>query len=350
MGPPMRLGVLDQSPLRSGATPAQALAESVALAQQAEALGYHRYWVAEHHNSSGLMGAAPEILITRIASVTESIRVGSGGVMLMHYSPYKVAETFRVLETLFPGRIDLGLGRAPGSDGITAAALAYGNQIGMEYFGVKVADLVNWVRGVPPHTEALARVRVSPAGDHHPEVWLLGSTDQSAQLAAHLGLAFSFAHFIAPEEAVAVTRLYRQRFEASGAQDAPKVSLGVFVLCADTEAEARDLALCRDLWRLRRNRGAEPGPWPSIAEARAELGDRLANDDPRSGHQILGTPDQVREKLATLLAETGADELSVVTITPEFEQRVRSYELLAQAFDIAPLSGRQSSFESAVRS
>ncbi|TVS17910.1 MAG: LLM class flavin-dependent oxidoreductase [Gammaproteobacteria bacterium] len=332
----MRFGVLDQSPLRSGATPEQALAESIELARHAEVLGYHRYWVAEHHNSSGLMGAAPEILITRIAAATDHIRVGSGGVMLMHYSPYKVAETFRVLEALFPGRIDLGLGRAPGSDGLTAAALAYGNQIGMEYFGVKVADLVNWVRGEAPRTEALARVKVSPAGDHHPEVWLLGSTDQSAQLAAHLGLSFSFAHFIAPEEAVAVTRLYRQRFEPTEAQPAPKVSLGVFVLCAETEAEARDLGLCRDLWRRRMMSQQEPGPWPSVAEARAELGADFVSDDPRSRHQILGTPEQVHERLSRLIAETGADELSVVTITPEFEQRLRSYALLAEAFELRP--------------
>ncbi len=334
----MRLGILDQSPLRSGATPEQALAESVMLATEAERLGYCRYWVAEHHNSSGLMGAAPEILITRIAGATEHIRVGSGGVMLMHYSPYKVAETFRVLETLFPGRIDLGVGRAPGSDGLTAAALAYGNQVGMEYFAVKVADMMRWVRCEAPHTEALARVRVSPAGDHHPEIWLLGSTDQSAQLAAHLGLAFSFAHFIAPEEAAAVIRMYRQRFEPAAAQPVPRVSLGVFVLCADTEAEARDLALCRDLWRRRMQSGREPGPWPSIAEARAELGEGFVSSDPRSRHQILGTPEQVREQLEKLAAETGAEELSIVTITPEFEQRLRSYELLAEVFALQPES------------
>lgn len=332
----MRLGILDQSPLRSGATPEQALAESVMLATRAEGLGYHRYWVAEHHNSSGLMGAAPEILITRIAAATERIRVGSGGVMLMHYSPYKVAETFRVMETLFPGRIDLGVGRAPGSDGLTAAALAYGNQVGMEYFAVKVADLVNWVQCEAPRTEALARVKVSPAGDHHPEVWLLGSTDQSAQLAAHLGLAFSFAHFIAPEEAVAVIRMYRQRFEPTATRPLPHVSLGVFVLCADTEEEARDLALCRDLWRRRMMSGREPGPWPSVEEARAELGADFVSNDPRSRHQILGTPEQVHTQLQRLVAETGADELSVVTITPEFEQRLRSYELLAEVFALEP--------------
>ncbi len=327
----MQLGVLDQSPLRTGVTPEQALAESIALAEHTEALGFHRYWVAEHHNSSALMGAAPEILIARIAASTRHIRIGSGGVMLMHYSPFKVAETFRVLEALYPGRIDLGIGRAPGSDSLTAAALAYGNQIGPEYFAMRVADLVAWINGQPPRTEALAAVKVSPAGDHHPDLWLLGSSDQSAQLAAHLGLSFSFAHFIAPDQAPAVLDLYRTRFEPTEARSAPRVSLGVFVLCADTESEARDLALCRDLWRQRMQSGADPGPWPTVAEARDVLGSRFASDDPRSRHQITGTPAQVRERLEALIAETGADELSVVTITPEFEQRLRSYELLAGA-------------------
>ena len=174
----VRFGVLDQSPLRSGATPEQALAETVELARHTEALGYSRYWVAEHHASSGLMGPAPEILISRIASATTHMRVGSGGVMLMHYSPFKVAEQFATLEALFPHRIDLGIGRAPGSDGVTAAALSYGNQIGMEYFGAKVVDCARWVRGEAPNTEALRAVRVSPALDHPPALWLLGSTDQ----------------------------------------------------------------------------------------------------------------------------------------------------------------------------
>lgn len=332
----MRFGVLDQSPLRSGATPEQALAETVELARRTEALGFDRYWVAEHHNSSGLMGPAPEVLIASIAAATTHMRVGSGGVMLMHYSPYKVAEQFALLEALHPGRIDLGIGRAPGSDGATMAALSYGNQIGMEYFGAKVADVANWVRGEAPFTEALRRIRVTPALDHHPEVWLLGSTDQSARLAAHLGLGFSFAHFIAPEATEQICALYRERFEPSAVLPEPRCILGVFVLCADTEAEARDLALCRDLWRRRMTTRGEPGPWPTVAEAKAELGDRLANDDPRSGHQILGTPDQVRAQLEALAARTGVDAFSVITITPEFEQRVRSYELLAEAFGLVP--------------
>jgi luciferase family oxidoreductase group 1 len=331
----LKLGVLDQSPLRTGATPEQALAETVELARRTEALGYDRYWVAEHHASSGLVGPAPEILIARIAAATSRIRVGSGGVMLMHYSPFKVAEQFALLEALYPGRIDLGVGRAPGSDGITAAALSYGNSIGLEYFGAKVADLVQWTTGEAPYTEALKAVRVTPALDHHPEPWLLGSTDQSAQLAAHLGLGFSFAHFIAPETAAEVCTPYRERFRPSKLLAEPRIVLGVFVLCADSEAEARDLALCRDLWRRRMMRGGQPGPWPTVAEARAELGDRLADDDPRAGHQILGTPDQVREQLEALSARTGVDAFSVVTITPEFEQRVRSYELVAEAFRLA---------------
>jgi len=330
----MRLGVLDQSPLRSGATPEQALAETVELARRTEALGYSRYWVAEHHASTGLMGPAPEILISRIASATSHMRVGSGGVMLMHYSPFKVAEQFATLEALFPNRIDLGIGRAPGSDGLTAAALSYGNQIGMEYFGAKVVDCARWVRGQAPNTEALRAVRVSPAHDHPPQLWLLGSTDQSAQLAAHLGTGFSFAHFIAPEQAAAVARLYRERFEPSEHQDAPRLILGVFVLCADTEEEAAELALCRDAWRARMQRG-DAGPWPTVEEARRILADPIASDARRE-HQILGTPAQVREQLEALAAETGADEFSVITITPEFEQRLRSYELLAGAFDLAP--------------
>jgi len=188
------------------------------------------------------------------------------------------------------------------------------------------------VRGEVPPTEALKGVRVSPAIDHPPEVWLLGSTDQSAQLAAHLGMGFSFAHFIAPDEAATVCQLYRQRFEPSAAMPAPEVILGVFVLCADTREEAQELALCRDAWRLRMQQG-DAGPWPTVAEARAVL---AGHQGPpiRREHQILGTPSEVREQLETLAASTGADAFSVITITPEFEQRLRSYELLAGAFDL----------------
>src|SRR5438552_1993642 len=189
-----RLSVLDQSPVRSGATPADAIRETLALARRCDELGYTRYWLAEHHSTPALAGSAPEVLIGQVAAVTSGIRVGSGGVMLQHYSPLKVAESFRVLETLYPGRIDLGIGRAPGSDQLTARAL--GGPGMPEFFPKQVEDLVAFVHGELPPEHPFATVRAMPTGPTAPELWLLGSSDQSAALAAHFGAAFSFAHFI----------------------------------------------------------------------------------------------------------------------------------------------------------
>lgn len=327
----MLLSVLDQSPIRSGGTAGDALRETIELAQITERLGYHRYWVAEHHGSASFAGSSPEVLISTIAARTSHIRVGSGGVMLMHYSPLKVAENFRVLETLYPGRIDLGLGRAPGSDGITAAALSYGSKIGIEYFPAKLADLQAFVTGRPPFTEALERVRATPASPSAPELWMLASSEDGARLAAHFGLPMSFAHFISPHAAVECCQIYRETFRASASDSKPRISLGVFVLCADTDAEAASLAQCRDVWRLRVERG-EFGPFPSIAEA-AAYGMTAAERErigSRREHQILGTRDPVRRQLTALAASCGADELVVVSITHDFRQRVRCYELLAE--------------------
>jgi luciferase family oxidoreductase group 1 len=327
----MRLSVLDQSPIRSGGTAATALRETIELAQITERLGYHRYWVAEHHGSASFAGSSPEVLVSAIAARTSRIRVGSGGVMLMHYSPLKVAENFRVLEALHPGRIDLGVGRAPGSDGITAAALAYGSKIGIEYFPAKLADLMAFVSGRAPFTEALESVRATPTSDSSPELWMLASSEDGARLAAHFGLPLAFAHFISPHLASESCRIYRTSFRPSDACPVPRVSLGVFVLCADTDAQAQALAQCRDLWRLRVERG-EFGPFPSVAEARAHAmtpaeRQRIAA---RQEHQILGTRGPVREQLSALAASCCADELVVVSITHAFEQRVRCYELLME--------------------
>ncbi len=327
----LKLSVLDQSPVRSGGTAADALRETIELAVIAERLGYHRYWVAEHHGSQSFAGSSPEILVGQIAAATRRIRVGSGGVMLMHYSPLKVAENFRLLETLFPNRIDLGVGRAPGSDGITAMALAYGSKIGIEYFPAKLADLRAFVRGDPPYTEALAPVRVTPAPESTPELWMLGSSEDGARLAAHFGVAFSFAHFISPHLAEQCCRIYRDSFRPSVSLAEPRVNLGVFVLCADSDQEAEQLATCRDVWRLRVERG-EFGPFPSVAEAQAYVmtdaeRDRIAS---RREHQILGTRVPVMKRLRSLAQACGAEELVVVSITHDFAKRVRCYELLAQ--------------------
>jgi len=327
-----RLSVLDQSPIPSGSTAQQALADSVRLAQITEALGYHRYWVAEHHGSRSFAGSAPEILIGHIASATKRIRVGSGGVMLMHYSPLKVAETFKLLQSLHPGRIDLGIGRAPGSDGITAAALAYGSQIGIEYFPAKIGDLKAFLADEPAFTEAFARVTATPPVERPPELWMLGSSEDGARLAGHFGLPFSYAHFISPDHLERACSAYREAFRPSAQLPEPVISLGVFVLCADTDADAQRLATCRDVWRLRVERG-EFGPFPSVAEAEAYAltPQERARIDERRKHQILGTPDRVAEQLTGLAGRVGAEELAVVSITHEFARRVRCYELLAAA-------------------
>ena len=329
-----RLGVLDQSPIGRGETAADALAHSTALAKRCEALGYHRYWVAEHHASNTLASSSPEILITRLAGETQRMRVGSGGVMLSHYSPYKVAENFRLLETLFPGRIDLGVGRAPGSDGLTAAALAYGNPLGIEYYPAKVKDMVAFVSGQEPLTEAFRNLKATPAAPSAPEVWMLGSSFDSAAYAARFGLAYSHAHFIAPQPAVAALRQYREQF-APEHLAAPYSSVGVFAIVAEDEQRAELFLRLRELVRLRRDRGVR-GPPPTLEEAASHpfTDAELAHMHGKRSRQIVGTPGRVKADIEALLAEAQADEAIVLTITPTFADRVRSYELLAAAFGL----------------
>src|SRR5919201_3659350 len=259
-----RLSVLDQSPVRSGATHADAIRETLALAEACDRLGYTRYWLAEHHSTPALAGSAPEVLIGQVAARTSRIRVGSGGVMLQHYSALKVAEAFRVLETLYPGRIDLGIGRAPGSDQLTARAL--GGSGAPEFFPQQVQDLLAFVNGELPPEHPFAKVRAMPTGPSAPEVWLLGSSDQSAAMAAHFGTAFSFAHFINADGGAEITRAYARAFKPSASLATPKASVTVFVVCAETQAETERLAKNRDLFvaRIYTGRG---GRYPTVAEA-----------------------------------------------------------------------------------
>lgn len=332
------LSVLDQSPIRSGATPADAVNETLALAEATERLGYHRYWLAEHHSSGGLAGTTPEILIGQVAARTSRLRVGSGGVMLSHYSPLKVAENFRMLETLFPGRIDLGIGRAPGSDQLTASALASGpGSLGVEHFPGQVRDVIGYLNGALPSEHPFANVRAMPEGPTNPEVWMLGSSDSSAAMAAYFGCAFSFAHFINAQGGETVMDYYRENFKPSDTLAEPRGSIGVFVICADTETEAERLAKSRNLWLLRLYRG-ETFPVPTIEEAEAYPYTERELAVVRHARQrtIAGTPEEVRDRLNELGQLYGVDEFVVVTICHDFSARLRSYELLADAFDLTP--------------
>ncbi len=331
----VKLSVLDQSPVRAGGNPRQALEETIALAQATEKLGYTRYWLAEHHGTEGFAGSSPEILITRVAAATSTIRVGSGGVMLSHYSPLKVAENFKLLENLYPGRIDLGIGRAPGSDGLTAAALAYGSEIGIEYFPTKIADMMAFLSDEPPASEPFKNVRATPAIAEVPEVWLLGSSDQSAAYAAHFGLAFSFAHFIAPEACGPVLDYYRRNFKPSDTLAEPKASAGVFVICADTKEEADYLAASRDYWRLKLQYGQHlPYPPPDEALAYPYNEQEKKVVEANRANRFTGDPLSLRDELTAYAEENSLDELVVLTITYDFEKRLRSYELLADVFEL----------------
>ncbi len=341
------LSVLDQSPIREGGTAGDALRETVALAAACEGWGYHRYWLAEHHNAAGLAGTAPEVLIARVAAATSTMRVGSGGVMLPHYSALKVAENFRVLEALYPGRIDLGLGRAPGSDQMTALALQQwsgipNNQISAaQYFPQQIRDIMGWLTGALPEGHPFARIAAQPMGETVPELWLLGSSEYSAAVAAHFGCAFSFAHFITDQGGVEAMRAYKESFKPSAVPRAgfaaPRASIGVFVLCADSEAAARRLAASRDIWRLRLDRG-QIAPIPPVEDSEAALLKLSPIEEQRVAfnrrRQIVGAPEQVKARILALGADYGVDEFVIVSICFDFAARLRSYELLAQAFGL----------------
>ena len=339
----LKLSVLDQSPIRRGGTPADALNETIELAKFVERLGYHRYWLAEHHSTEGLAGPAPEIMVTRVAAETSEIRVGSGGVMLPHYSPYKVAESFRVLETLYPGRIDLGIGRAPGSDYAASRALAYGNQIGAEYFPNMVLDLERFLHDSLPADHPFVQVRATPKTASAPPIWLLGSSEYSGAYAAHFGLAFSFAHFINPVGGDFVVRTYCEKFQPSDSFTTPVANIGVFVVCAETEAEAERIASTRDLQRLRADRG-DRGPMPSIEEALAYpyTDAERAHIQRNRARITVGAPDQVKAELLDLAGRYNVDEVVVITNVYNFADRKRSYELLAEAFGLEPRAAKSS--------
>ncbi|MDH5540522.1 MAG: LLM class flavin-dependent oxidoreductase [Rhizobacter sp.] len=331
----MKLSVLDQSPAVTGRSEAESIRESLALASHCEALGYHRYWLSEHHNLPAIVGSAPEVLMAAIAATTSRIRIGSAGVMLPHYSAFKVAEQFRVLEALAPGRIDLGLGRAPGGDMRTARALNPFVDGMAEDFPQQVRDLQAWVCAA--EGQAHQGIHAHPHGPTSPEIWILGSSDYGAQLAAHFGLPYAFAYFFTDgqgaEQAMA---LYRQRYQPSERYPTPQATLCAWALLADSDEEAQFHALSRDRWRTDRSRGVIGPLQAPEAVARQGFAD---TDAPMLAamrqRAFVGSAATVGKQLRALSETFGLTELVINTWSHDAAVRRHSYALLGQEFGLA---------------
>ena len=335
----MKISVLDQSPASQGKSQHVAIQESLALARRCDQMGYYRYWVSEHHNSDSIVGTAPEVLMAAIAATTQRIRIGSAGVMLPHYSALKVAEQFRVLEAIAPGRIDLGVGRAPGSDRATAFALNP-HQNAAEEFPQQILDLQSWVSGtLLPSGHAFKEIKAHPLGPTSPELWILGSSDYGAQLAAYLGLPYAYAYFFTEgrgtEQAL---ELYRRLYRPSERYPVPAATICVWALAADAEVDARHLLKTREHWRV----GFEMGlrtPLVSPSDAEAAFSNytdtqRATVESVRS-KAIVGTATQVAARLRELAAKFALEEIVINTWTHEPSARQHSYALIAKEFGLA---------------
>ena len=333
----LRLSILDQSVAAAGKGHDETIRQTLALAQQAEGWGYHRFWVSEHHSHPSIVGSAPEILRAAIAARTQRIRIGSAGVMLPHYAPYKVAEQFRVLDALAPGRIDLGVGRAPGSDGRTAQVLNP-DRYASERFPQQVMELQAWVQGqdLPPGHPGHG-IHAYPAADTSPALWMLGSSDYGAQLAAHLGLPYAFAWFITDGEgAEQALAIYRETFRPGAGLIKPHATVCVWALAADTDEEAWRLFESRARWRMDRNLG-RLGPLlpPDDAPRAWSPAEQIALDKLRA-NAIVGSAANVGSRLRQLARRLDVEEVVLITWTHDAQAQRRSFELLAREFSLAP--------------
>lgn len=330
----VQLSVLDQSTAADGVPEPQAIRDTVELAKYCEGLGYKRFWVSEHHNHPTILGTAPEILMAAIAQVTSSIRIGSAGVMLPHYAPLKVAEQFRVLEALAPGRIDLGLGRAPGSDGKTAFALNPNAHEDAEHFPANVRDLMAWVSGQPLLTgHPFNGLVAKPMSDTSPEIWMLGTSDYGAQVAAHFGIPYCFAHFITDGRGVErAFQIYRDNYQPSERFPEPIANVCVWALAAETDEDAERLFTTRAHWKVRRDMGdLRPIQSPdALKNFDYSAGEKARIAELRAG-AIIGTGKTVYEQLSNLAGNYGIDEVVVLTWTHAQKDRRNSYRLLAEA-------------------
>jgi luciferase family oxidoreductase group 1 len=331
------LSILDVSPITSGSTSSQALRNTLDLARFADQRGYTRYWLAEHHNSPGIASTTPDIMIGQVARETQHMRVGSGGVMLPNHSPLKVAESFKLLEALYPDRIDLGIGRAPGTDMMTALALRRSKEaLNAEDFPQELLELQAFAAGNFPSGHPFQTVAAYPVDVKLPPIWLLGSSGFSSQLAAMVGMGFSFAHHINGDAAVQAMTHYRKNFEPSAQFPQPHSILAASVICADTDEEAEELALSITFAFFSLTTGRSGSALPSPEEVKAYA----FNDHERAIFQavrarhIVGSPAKVRAQLDPLIEQTQADELMILTMVHDHAARLRSYELLAESFEV----------------
>jgi luciferase family oxidoreductase group 1 len=331
---PQPLSILELAPVGQGTTPAAALANSVVLARLGERLGYQRLWVAEHHNMPGIASSSPPVLVAHLAASTSTIRVGAGGVMLPNHASLVVAEQFGMLEALHPGRIDLGIGRAPGTDPVTAAALRRNpSPFATDEFAEQLRDLFMFFDGTHPHITAV------PGRGYQPAIWMLGSSDYSAQVAGALGLPFSFAHHFASHNTVAALDVYRAAFRPSRELEHPYAMIGVPVICADTTERARWLSGPSALSFVRLRQG-RPTPLPTPEAAAEYVFTPAEREVVRSwtAPLVVGDPDEVRAQLEALAQRTGVDELMITTMVHGAGDRLRSYELVAEAWNPASVA------------
>jgi luciferase family oxidoreductase group 1 len=338
----IKLSVLDQSPVSDGYTPADALRNTIELARLADKLGYERYWIAEHHAIVTLASPAPEILIARIGAETSGIRIGSGGVLLPHYSALKVAETFRMLHAMYPGRIDLGIGRAPGGSGLEAFALRRdrNDHPQNDDFEEQLLELLAFLHHGFLSEHPFARIKVSPDMPGAPEVWLLGSSSWSSAVAAKLGIPYAFAHFITPEETSMALEFYRSNFERSKQLAQPQAIVALGVICANTETEAKRLFTSTQLHIRRIRLQGKRLPVPTPEQAIAELGnlafgaDSVVRGSGEWPRYVVGAPEQVRDELERMASDLQVEEIMIIAVMHDYQARQRSYQLVAEALDI----------------
>jgi luciferase family oxidoreductase group 1 len=331
----IRLSVLDQSPVRKGVTAEQAVKETIELAKYADQLGYTRFWVSEHHNTGALAGSTPEVLMAHLAGQTKNIRIGSGGVMMPNHSALKVAENFRMLEALFPGRIDLGMGRAPGTDRLTAAMLNPSNQFREQDFVEQLYDLNNYFHDRGELGTPQAKIRAIPQVQTVPAMWLLSSSGESGLFAAHFGMGLSFAHFINPNGGPESVAVYRERFKPSENLQQPMANVAIFVFCSEDEEkiERHQAVMDYRFNQFEKGAGIVPIGYDDIKDvvySPAEI-ERIQYNRKRV---ITGNPEQMKIKLTQLAKNYDVDEIIAVTITEDFQDRLTSYKLLAEVFEI----------------